>query len=228
VARPHASEDGPGVCVRGVSVVRAVLAAALDELARVGYGALNIEQVARRAGVNKTTVYRRWPTKAELVAAALDSGCAEVPLVESGDVRADLLQLARRMSGTLSSPRGRGLLRTVVAGCAESDLFAVASSIRRRNEAPAIQLVERAVKRGELRGGLDAGMLLHALSGWLVHTILREGADPTDAELRALVELLLDGAAPRAVSRRRAAARARAPRAGSTRTRAARRSRAGA
>jgi len=182
---------------RGEPVVRAVLSATLDELGSVGYGALNIEHVARRAGVNKTTVYRRWPAKAELVTAALDAGCAEIPLIESGDIRADLLHLAHRMSATLSSPRGRGLLRTVVAGCAEPELLLVASAIRRRNEAPALGLLQRAVERGELRAGLDAGLLLHAISGWMIHTILREGMAPSDAQLVALVELLVAGAMPR-------------------------------
>jgi AcrR family transcriptional regulator len=48
-------------------VVRGVMEATLAELALTGYGALRIEDVAVRAGVNKTTVYRRWPTKEELV-----------------------------------------------------------------------------------------------------------------------------------------------------------------
>src|SRR5512138_898011 len=52
---------------RSERVVRDVLAAAAAEMARVGYVALRVEDVAARAGVNKTTVYRRWPTKADLV-----------------------------------------------------------------------------------------------------------------------------------------------------------------
>ena len=56
---------------RGEPVIRRALAATLRELARVGYAALRFEEVAGRAGVNKTTVYRRWPDKQALVRAAL-------------------------------------------------------------------------------------------------------------------------------------------------------------
>ena len=60
--------------VRGAPIVRRTLAAAVDELGRVGYVDLRVEDVARRAKVNKTTVYRRWPTKEDLVRAA-DGTC---------------------------------------------------------------------------------------------------------------------------------------------------------
>src|SRR5262245_16386487 len=71
-AKPRAKRSGgKGPLVRGEAVVRGILAAALEELARTGYGALRIEGVAARAGVNKTTVYRRWATKENLVRAAL-------------------------------------------------------------------------------------------------------------------------------------------------------------
>ena len=63
--------------VRGEPVVRGILAAALEELASAGYRALRIEDVATRAGVNKTTVYRRWPTKEDLVRAEADAAAAE-------------------------------------------------------------------------------------------------------------------------------------------------------
>ena len=73
-ARPPRGPEGAGPCPgRGAPVVHAVLEATLDELGLVGYGALSVEQVATRAGVNKTTVYRRWPTKAALVERA--DGC---------------------------------------------------------------------------------------------------------------------------------------------------------
>ena len=68
--------------------MQGVLSAVLQELSRVGYRGLRIEDVALRAGVNKTTVYRRWPTKIELVRAALvcDSTC-RIPHPDTGTLR---------------------------------------------------------------------------------------------------------------------------------------------
>lgn len=56
---------------RAANVVHRVVSATADELSRVGYAALRVEDVAARSGVHKTTIYRRWPTKTELVAATI-------------------------------------------------------------------------------------------------------------------------------------------------------------
>src|SRR5689334_5086908 len=85
--RHHARVGG-----RSERVVRDVLTAAVAELARVGYVALRVEDVAAGAGVNKTTVYRRWPTKAALVTAALRT-TDEPELPETGALRQDLFEL---------------------------------------------------------------------------------------------------------------------------------------
>jgi AcrR family transcriptional regulator len=180
---------------RGASVIRAVLEATLDELARVGYTALTVENVAARAGVNKTTVYRRWPTRGELVEAALTAIAETAPLLqESGDVRLDLLAAARRMLAAMSSARGRGVLRMLLGGCAEPDLVALAFSIRKGFEAPARRMLERAALRGDLRSEIDPDLVLDAIGGWLIHTLFRERAAVAPERLAELVDLLLRGA----------------------------------
>ena len=190
---------------RGAPVVRAVLEATLDELAQVGYGALNVERVAARAGVNKTTVYRRWPTRTALVEAALRSFVEALPDLEpTGDIRADLLAVARRMCRCMSSPRGRCVQRMLLAGDGAPDLLALVGAIRAEVEAPARDVIECAVARGDLRAGTDAGLVLNTLAGWLVHTLFRERVAASEERLRAVVELLLGGAlAARGQERRR-------------------------
>lgn len=183
---------------RGAPVVSAVLGVTLDELARVGYAALTVEQVAVRAGVNKTTVYRRWPTKAGLVEAALAAAAGDAPTIrESGDIRSDLLAVARRASATISSPRGRGVLRVLLDACPEPDLMALTSAIRKRFDAPWRRLIGRAVLRGTLRPGVDPDLLLDTLSGWIIQRLFRERAPVTAEHLRRLVDLLLLGVYPR-------------------------------
>jgi AcrR family transcriptional regulator len=186
---------------RGAPVVRAVLEATLDELARVGYGALTFEDVAARAGVNKTTVYRRWPTKPGLVEAALTAAADAVPpLHETGDLRDDLIAVARRARDSMSSPRGRGLLRMLLGGCLEPDLVALAFSLRKQVEAPARRVIERAVLAGALRADTDPGLLLGTMSGWILHVLFREHGAVPDERLTRAVDLLIEGAAPRARS----------------------------
>lgn len=179
---------------RGEPVIRAVLEATLDELARGGYGTLTFEDVAARAGVNKTTVYRRWATKPDLVKAALTAAADAMPsLRETGDLRTDLIAVARRARETMSSPRGRGLLRMLLGGCLEPELIALAFSLRKQVEAPARRLIERALLRGDSQRDADPDLVLDTISGWILHKLFREHASVTDGQLAALVDFVLQG-----------------------------------
>src|SRR5580693_3020763 len=90
---------------RGPKVRRAVLAATLAELSETGYAALTVEAVARRAGVHKTTVYRRWPEREALVIDALtDHVAAEVPVPDTGSIDTDLRELARSRVRAMLTP----------------------------------------------------------------------------------------------------------------------------
>src|SRR5450432_240784 len=91
---------------------RNILRATLEELAGADYGALSFDNVAKRAGVNKTTVYRRWPTKAELVGSALTALADQMAYGPSaGSLRADLLEIGQRMLKLALSLEGQGLAR---------------------------------------------------------------------------------------------------------------------
>ena len=98
-----------------------VLAATQELLAEGGYDALRVDDVATRAGVHKTTVYRRWPTKAALVMAVLDSRSAErVPVPDTGSLEGDLRQFARSIVGNLTTAGGPRLTRTLVTAADSS------------------------------------------------------------------------------------------------------------
>src|SRR6266496_6224804 len=91
---------------RGPKVRAAVLAATLAELAGTGYAALTVENVARRAGVHKTTIYRRWKDRESLVTDAMtELAATQVPFPDTGDIDTDLRRLARsdRKSTRLNS-----------------------------------------------------------------------------------------------------------------------------
>jgi AcrR family transcriptional regulator len=95
-----------------------VFDATLGLLAEHGYQALTIEAVASEAGVNKTTVYRNWPTKAALVrAAAEDRSATAISTRATGDARRDLTVLLQSVADYVTSPLGQAL---VIAALNES------------------------------------------------------------------------------------------------------------
>ena len=100
----------------------AVLTATLELMVETGYDGLSVDAVAARAGVHKTTVYRRWPTKAALVAAAAaDRSEQLVPVPDTGSLVGDLTALGQSIVDNVSSELGAGLARTIIAAAAASD-----------------------------------------------------------------------------------------------------------
>ncbi|WP_437966963.1 TetR/AcrR family transcriptional regulator [Sorangium sp. So ce260] len=181
--------------VRGEPIVRGILAAALEELASAGYRALRIEDVATRAGVNKTTVYRRWPTKEDLVRAALLSVTDEkiVP-PNTGSIREDLIALGRAIVEIQTSPVGQSLFHVFLAEGPDSELMAIARSLRAVQESGLRAIVEGAVARGELAPSDDPMLPFELLAAYLKHKMIADRAGVDEAQLARVVDLILLGA----------------------------------
>ncbi|WP_437287210.1 TetR/AcrR family transcriptional regulator [Sorangium sp. So ce406] len=180
--------------VRGEPVVRGILAATLEELASAGYRALRIEDVATRAGVNKTTVYRRWPTKEDLVRAALLSITDEKIIPpDTGSLRGDLLAFGRAIVEIQTSPVGQSLFHVFLAEGPDSELMAIARSLRAVQEAGVRALVESAVARGELAPGADPMLPCELLAAYLQHKMIADRASVDDAQLARVVDAILLG-----------------------------------
>jgi AcrR family transcriptional regulator len=180
---------------RSERVVRAVLRAAAAELARTGYAALRVEDVAERAGVNKTTVYRRWPTKADLVSATLRS-MSNVPseLPDSGSLRRDLLTMLEAAISRATIPEGLGIVRVIMAELADPEVAAIARALRDEHHAPWHALFARAVQRGELPLGSDVELMVEMILSTVFNRLLRLREPIDDAFLEAVVELVVLGA----------------------------------
>ncbi len=199
--------------VRGEPIVNGVLAATLAELARMGYRALRFEDVALRAGVNKTTIYRRWPTKIELVRAALASEASCVLVApETGSLRSDLLAVGRTFVDLASSPEGQSVIRMMVAEGLDPEVADLEKSLRAGFECVPTSIVASAVARGELAPDGDNAVLLDAFIGAIHHRIFMMNEPVTDDLLARLADILLLGAllpAAREVQSRNAPPRAR-------------------
>ncbi|MGW1740295.1 TetR/AcrR family transcriptional regulator [Nocardia sp. NPDC001965] len=151
---------------RGPKVRAAVLAATVAELSEHGYAAFTVENVARRTGVHKTTVYRRWPDRDTLIAEALaDSVAAEIPIPDTGSIDADLRGLARTLVGWITSPAGRAVLAVMLPGTtgASTTPSEPVRHVFRDRIRRALPVVTRAVARGELPARTDPAELVKAL-----------------------------------------------------------------
>lgn len=173
--------------------MRRIFDVALAELARVGLAALSVPDVARKAGVNKTSVYRRWPTKEALVKAALDSSmqhARDVP--DTGSFRSDLTALLGRVVEFLESPRGGALIRTLFLDGHNHALRKISTDAwaEAAGESPAV-IVMRAVERGELDPSTDVELLLFTAAGAVLHRLFVERAKADAEWLERLLALLL-------------------------------------
>jgi AcrR family transcriptional regulator len=179
IPAPRPGEQRPGG--RTAKVRTAVLQATVAALAEDGYEALNVEDVARRAGVHKTTVYRRWPTKAELIADAMRARSNErVEVPDTGTLAGDLQVLARAIVANIGSDDGSSLIKNLLAITGTSNVLADetrefwAERLRLTGE-----IVHRAVARGELPAGIDTNLVIEALIGPLYVRLLFTG-EPID------------------------------------------------
>ncbi|MBN6052035.1 TetR/AcrR family transcriptional regulator, partial [Nonomuraea sp. RK-328] len=119
--------ESPRPVGRGAKVRAAVHAATLAELVDKGYAALTVEGVAQRAGVHKTTVYRRWKDRESLLVDALaEHMAADVPVPDTGTVEGDLRALARSLVQSYTSPTGRAVLAAMFTGAARLPEIAAA------------------------------------------------------------------------------------------------------
>jgi AcrR family transcriptional regulator len=183
--------------IRGEPIVQRVLQATIEELARVGYRALRIEEVAICAAVNKTTVYRRWPERRDLVRAALEGVTgAKLTPPETGAVRTDLLAVGRGIVALASSAHGRSLMRMMVAEAADAELADIQRELRRQRAAIPLAIIAGAVARGELPQGTESQLLLDTFVGALRHRLFFANEPVTPVFLEQLVDLLLAGILP--------------------------------
>lgn len=174
---------------RGDALVTAILDATLGEIADHGYAALTMDQVARRAGASKASLYRRWPSPVPLVVDAVYHALPTAQLPDEGSLRADVLGVLRQVVRQLDGPAGSALRG--LHGDALRDP-AVAEQIHRvsRGNALAIMttVVDRAVARGECHPESVTTRRLEAGPALVRHHFLMTGTPPSDGYLVEVVD----------------------------------------
>lgn len=184
---------------RSTRVVEKVLEATAQELGRVGFVAMRVEDVAVLAGVNKTTIYRRWPTKMQLVTATMN-GLVKTRVPEpTGDLRTDL-RASLLLPFVLTSSE-QGLLRFILQERAVPEVAALAQGLRGQLRERRLAMVRAGVRRGQLRAGVNAGLVVDLLTA-AVQQALLFGETLSDRDVDRMLELVLAGAAATAKPRR--------------------------
>lgn len=179
---------------------QAILRATIELLTEEGFEAMSIEAIAARAGVGKTTIYRRWASKTDLVIDALDTLRAEVPLVDTGDLRSDLIAVLQ--SGWQQSPSYLETLTLKMVGELKTnpEIFQafVARMVVPRSQQFA-GMIERAKARGEIRADVAPEFVVDLIAGpILFHTLFTSLVAPTPEDFPTrVVDAILDGIAAR-------------------------------
>jgi AcrR family transcriptional regulator len=166
-----------------------VFDAAYAELIEGGYAALSIDKIARRAGVAKTTVYRRWGSVERLVADLLaDMSAVSVPIPDTGTVDADMHLLADAIADANTNPATRPLIGALVSAAARDPHAAdVLAEFFAARHAQATGVIDRAILRGELPPDTDPLEVVRAVGAPFFYRmfITREPVDHTVARLAA-------------------------------------------
>ena len=169
-----------------------VVAAVLNALRRSGYGAVTIDGIARKVKRARTSIYRRWPSKRNLVAYAVVSEMGDNPAVDKGALREDLEAAVDTLLKAFAGPLGQALPGLVADMARDEEL---AEAIRhqvlatRRNSMR--EAFVRANARGETRADLDIELLLDMLTGPFYYRILFGHAPITRRTTRTAVEYVL-------------------------------------
>ncbi|MFD7495686.1 TetR/AcrR family transcriptional regulator [Streptomyces sp. NPDC059832] len=168
---------------RGPRAAEAIFDTTLRHLAERGYARLTIEAVAQESGVNKTTIYRWWPSKPALLRAALiHARVLDIDIPDTGSLRGDLIALTEQITGLLTNGRTEPVARAMTSGTGlpDDELASLTRDFfadRFSREQP---VFTRAAARGELPVDADPMLLLDLIAGavWMRVLLRREPVPP--------------------------------------------------
>ncbi|GAA3163182.1 MULTISPECIES: TetR/AcrR family transcriptional regulator [Streptomyces] len=180
---------------RGPVLERAILDAALEQLSTVGWNGLTMEGVAAGAQTGKAAVYRRWPSKEDLVADALRAGLPRFDAVpDLGNVRDDLLDLCRRARDAMFSQSGLAV-RSVIHECdaAQAERFhgVIFAGVVEPTIEMLRQVIERGIERGEVRADAANGYVFDAIPAMMMYRSKMCGSEWSDVDLEEMIDQLM-------------------------------------
>lgn len=178
---------------RSVKSHQAMLQAARELLAEVGFEAMSIDAIAARAGVGKTTIYRRYSGKEELVADAIEGMREEVVIPNTGSLWGDIDALIENAAQITLSPIGRQTVATIVGSASNYPKFAQIyweKYLLPRQQSFAIVL-ENAKMRGEIPENVDPSLIFDIMSGIMLYALMFQPAELWEPYVRRALQFVL-------------------------------------
>ncbi|WP_414578112.1 TetR/AcrR family transcriptional regulator [Anabaena sp. CCY 9402-a] len=176
---------------------QAILQATLELLAEVGFDVMSIEAIAARARVGKTTIYRRYTCKEELVADAIENVREEVLIPNTGNFWGDIDALIENAARITLSPLGRQTVSMIISSAYSNSQFAQiywTKYLQPRRQAFAIVL-ERAKARNEIKTESDPDLVFDIMSAVMLYALVfRPTIDPWEVYVRSALNLILKDA----------------------------------
>ena len=166
-----------------------LLAVTLQLLSQHGYERLTMDAVAATARASKATVYRRWPTKAELVLAAFIEGTRQVAVApDTGTLRGDLLRMGEVVASHVRAHADA--MRAVLVEVSRNDALnaVMQDQFLEQRRALMEHILGLAVQRGEIDASAITDELWDLLPGYLIFRSLLSGRPPSDQTVHALVD----------------------------------------
>src|SRR5579862_4894117 len=202
--RPPASGTNPAVDDRVRRSKASVLMVTAELLTETGLGGVSVDEVARRSGVAKTTIYRHWPTRSDLLMEACSQLGTEQEVPDTGSVEGDISALLTNLAELLRTARWASVVPSVIdAAERDADIAAIHSRLQRGHARPFQKVITRAKRNGEISRNVDSAAMIAALIGPLFYRrwFSRESLDAT--VVKDVVRRAIDFAKPRVNPRRR-------------------------
>lgn len=178
---------------RSAASHQAILRAALELLSEAGFEAMSIEAIATRARVGKTTIYRRYSSKDELIADAIENIREEVLISDTGSLWSDIDALIENAAQITLTSLGQQTVSMIISSASSNPRFAQIYwekylAPRRQSFAT---VIERAKARKEVPIDLDAGLVFDVMSGIMLYALIFPPVESWEAYVRRALNLFL-------------------------------------
>ena len=178
---------------RGTRVATKILHTTCEILNEAGFASLRVEDIADRAGVNKTTIYRRWPSKTELVIEAIKNSYHESQVLpNTGNLRQDMINYLRLVIKRTKNPIARGAMLTL-HNCTDPALKPLAEELLNKARQARINIIQQGIDRGELPKNTDLNLASDLFSAPILRRLMSQGGKVPISYVVAVVDAAIAG-----------------------------------
>lgn len=169
-----------------------VLGVTAELLFERGFGGASVDEISRRSGVAKTTIYRHWPTRSNLLRDACSTISTPQDVPDTGSFKTDITVLMTNLARLLRSAKWTSVLPSVIDAAERSpDIADMYRTLQESYSAPLKTVIQRAMRNDELPKGTDIAVLVAAFTGPLFYRRWFSREPLTDAFAKQIVQHLI-------------------------------------